>query len=41
MGLGRIALIGATILAITLQAGCSFLFVKGPPATHAEMPTFE
>jgi hypothetical protein len=45
MGLIRIGLSGTlsgtVILALTLQSGCSLLFVKGPPANHTEMATFE
>jgi hypothetical protein len=28
-------------LALTFHSGCSFLFVGGPPANHAQMATFE
>jgi hypothetical protein len=37
----RVGLIGTMVFALTLQSGCSFLFVKGPPAHHAEMATFD
>jgi hypothetical protein len=41
MGLIRIVLIGTMTFALMLHSGCSFLFVKGPPAKHAQMATFE
>jgi hypothetical protein len=40
MGVRRIGLISALILAVSLQSGCSYLFIKGPPANHAQMPSF-
>lgn len=41
MNVRRIGLIGVVISAVLLQSGCSFLFVKGPPANHAEMASFD
>jgi hypothetical protein len=29
------------VLALLLQAGCSFLFVDGPPSRHRELPSFD
>lgn len=37
----RTGLVGAVIFAVLLQSGCSFMFVKGPPAKHAEKASFE
>ncbi len=34
-------LVGAMIFAVMLQSGCSFMFVEGPPAKHAERASFE
>jgi len=33
-------LVGVVIFAVMLQSGCSLMFVKGPPAKHAEMASF-
>lgn len=41
MGVTRLGLISAMILTVSLHSGCSFLFVKGPPANHAEVASFE
>lgn len=37
----RAGLVGAVIFANLLQSGCSFMFVKGPSAKHAEKASFE
>jgi type IV secretory pathway VirB10-like protein len=41
MSVTRVGLIGAMIAALVLHSGCSFLFVKGPPANHAEVASFD
>jgi hypothetical protein len=41
MGLIRIGLSCAVTFALVLQSGCSFMFVKGPPANHAEVAVFD
>lgn len=37
----RVGAIVAAIAVASLQSGCSFLFVKGPPANHAELASVE
>lgn len=41
MGVTRLGVISAMILTMSLHSGCSFLFVKGPPANHAEVASFD
>lgn len=41
MDVKRVGAIAAVIAMASLQPGCSFLFVKGPPANHAEVATFD
>ena len=41
MDVMRTGLVSALIFAVSLQSGCSFLFVKGPPDNHTELATFE
>jgi hypothetical protein len=41
MAVTRAGLISAMMVAVLLHSGCSLLFVKGPPAEHAQMVTFE
>lgn len=41
MGVTRVGLISTMIFAVSLHSGCSYLFVNGPPANHAERATFE
>lgn len=37
----RVGVSGVVVFALSLQAGCSFLFVHGPPANHAELASLE
>lgn len=37
----NLSLIGTVIVALLFHPGCSFLFVKGPPAEHAQMSSFD
>lgn len=41
MGLIRIGLSCTVAFALVLSSGCSFMFVNGPPANHAEVAVFD
>jgi hypothetical protein len=41
MGVMKTGLIAAMVSAVSVQPGCSFLFVKGPPPDHARMASFD
>jgi|GEM_PF-3585240 len=41
MDVKRVVGIAATIALVSLQSGCSFLFVHGPPSNHAELASFD
>lgn len=41
MGVTRVGLISAMVVSVLSQSACSFLFVQGPPANHAEDPAFD
>jgi len=41
MHVKRVGSVAAMIFTVVFQSGCSFLFVHGPPANHAELASFE
>ncbi|HEY0189522.1 MAG TPA: hypothetical protein VGC42_00275 [Kofleriaceae bacterium] len=41
MGVMKVGVIGVMVTALSVQSGCSFLFVSGPPADHANMASFD
>ncbi len=41
MGVKRVGCVAVVTAMLWSQAGCSFMFAKGPPARHAEMASFD